>query len=256
MLPQPFPDPLEGLNRISYAITQPIDRFVLRPAAIAYKTVVPKPARDGARNAIANLFEPVVFLNDLLQLHPKRALHTLGRFVVNSAIGLGGAFDIAKRASFHLSHHNNGFSDTLGYYGIGPMFYIYLPVTGPTSLRDIAGEFGDSFAQPRLLYRISHPGSHSSIFRTTLKFGKIGTVIAISDGLDRRAESDDDLRAIKNGSVDPYAALRADYLQDRAGEVASLRADGTNAAPTTEFSDPLDDPAAKHSPPPSDRPAK
>jgi len=256
VLPQPFPDPLEGLNRVSYAITQPIDHLVLRPAAMVYKTVVPKPARDGARNAIGNLFEPVVFLNDLLQLHPKRALHTLARFVVNSAIGLGGAFDIAKREPFHLAHHNNGFSDTLGYYGIGPMFYVYMPIRGPTSLRDIVGEFGDSLAQPRLLHRISHPVSHSSIFRATLKFGKIGTVIAITDGLDRRAENDDELRAIRNDSVDPYAALRADYLQDRAGEVASLRANGTKAAPTTEFSDPLDDPAAQHSPPPSDKPAK
>ena len=100
-----FSDPLEFVNRIFFAITQPIDRFIIRPAAIVYKTVVPEPARDGVRNVLRNLGEPIVFVNDLLQLRPDRAIRTLGRFLINTVFGLGGLFDVAKRKPINIPHH-------------------------------------------------------------------------------------------------------------------------------------------------------
>ncbi len=106
---------------------------------MVYKAVVPRPARDGARNAIANVTAPVVFVNDLLQLRPLRALRTLGRFLINSTIGAFGLFDIAQRKPFNLPRRTNSFGNTLGYYGIGPVMYLYLPVLGPTTLRDTIG---------------------------------------------------------------------------------------------------------------------
>ena len=248
--PKSFPDPLEAINRISYAISQPIDRFVLRPAAMIYKTVVPKPARDGARNAISNFGEPIVFLNDIVQLRPKRAIRTLGRFLVNSILGLGGLFDIAKRRPFHLVHHNNGFGDTLGYYGIGPLIYVYLPVLGPTTLRDTVGQYGDSYFLDRNLHKLIHPNGRSRYFRTQPKLGKSGTILTVVSGLDQRVENDDDLRAITQDSVDPYAALRASYLQDRAGEIAELKAHEGHAPATEGFNDPLVDPATPAPPAP------
>jgi phospholipid-binding lipoprotein MlaA len=240
--PKAFPDPLEPINRIFYAISQPIDRFILRPAAMVYKTVVPKPARDGARNAISNFGEPIVFINDVVQLRPKRAIRTLGRFLINSVLGLGGLFDIAKRKPFNIKHHNNGFSDTLGYLGIGPLFYLYVPVLGPTNFRDMIGQYGDSYFWDRNLHKLIHPNGRPNYFRTQPRLGKSGTIISVISGLDQRAESDEDLKAITHDSVDPYAALRANYLQDRAGEIAQLKArDG--AAPATQgFDDPLVDP--------------
>lgn len=241
--PKAFPDPLEPINRISYAISQPIDRFVLRPAAMVYKTVIPKPARDGARNAISNFGEPIIFLNDVVQLRPKRAIRTLGRFLINSILGLGGIFDIAKRKPFHIEHHNNGFADTLGYIGIGPILYVYLPVLGPTTLRDSAGSYGDSYFWDRNLHKLIHPNGRSPYFRTQPKLGKSGTIITVISGLDQRAENDDDLIRFKRDSVDPYAALRASYLQDRAGEIAALKAKDGEAPATEGFSDPLVDPA-------------
>jgi phospholipid-binding lipoprotein MlaA len=241
--PKAFPDPLEPINRISYAISQPIDQLILRPAAMIYKTVIPKPARDGARNAISNFGEPIVFLNDVIQLRPKRAIRTLGRFLINSILGLGGIFDIAKRKPFHIEHHNNGFADTLGYIGIGPILYVYLPVLGPTTLRDSAGSYGDSYFWDRNLHKLIHPNSNSPYFRTQPKLGKSGTIITVISGLDQRAENDDDLKRFKSDSVDPYAALRASYLQDRAGEIAWLRAKDGEAPATEGFNDPLVDPA-------------
>ncbi|MBU6268022.1 MAG: VacJ family lipoprotein, partial [Sphingomonadales bacterium] len=51
-------DPLQPINRVFYAINRPIDRFVFRPAAMAYKAVLPKPVRDGARNFLQLIDEP------------------------------------------------------------------------------------------------------------------------------------------------------------------------------------------------------
>jgi len=237
-------DPFMPLNRISYAITQPIDRFILRPAAIAYTKVVPAPLRDGARNAIQNLSEPLVIFNDLLQLRPGRAVRGVARIVLNSVIGIGGLFDVAKRKPFAIPHHANGFGDTFGYYGVGPIFYLYLPVLGPTTLRDTAGGYVDDLAQPRLLYKISHPDSDKPVWSTRINLGTTGTIISIVDGLDKRAENDQELESIRNTSVDPYAALRANYLQDRAGEIAALRAKDGKPAANPHMDDPLADPAA------------
>ena len=241
--PQPFPDPLEPINRISYAISQPIDTLILRPAAMVYKAVIPKPARDGARNAISNFGEPIVFLNDVLQLRPDRAIRTLGRFLINSVLGLGGIFDIAKRPPFNIAHRNNGFADTLGVIGIGPIMYVYVPILGPTNLRDMVGQYGDSYFSDRNLHKLIHPNGRSNYFRTQPKLGKSGTIITIIDGLDQRVENDDDLREINENSIDPYAAMRASYLQDRAGEIAELRAKDGEAPVNTQLDDPLVDPA-------------
>jgi phospholipid-binding lipoprotein MlaA len=237
-------DPLAPINRVSYAITQPIDRFILRPAAVVYKTVVPHPLRDGARNAIRNLNDPVIVLNDLLQLHPGRAIKSTVRFILNSTVGLGGLFDVARRKPFHIPHHANGFGDTLGFYGVPPLLYLYLPVLGPATLRDLAGEYVDDLAHPRLLYKITHPDSDKPIWKARTNLGKIGTAIRIVDGLDQRAEADDDLARIRADSVDPYARLRADFLQDRAGEIAALKAKDGAPPQNPSLEDPLTDPAA------------
>jgi phospholipid-binding lipoprotein MlaA len=240
--PRIFPDPLEPLNRISYAITRPIDRFILRPLAITYKTVVPKPAREGARNLIGNASEPIVFVNDLLQLRPDRALRTLLRFVINSAIGVFGLFDIAKRKPFHLPHRNNSFGNTLGYYGIGPVAYLYLPVFGPTTLRDRIGQIGDAFVRDPLLDKALSPRSGRRVYRDSPQLGTTGTVIGVVEGLDLRAENDAELRTIQEDSIDPYAALRANFMQDRAGEIAALKSKDGVAPEVDGFRDPLIDP--------------
>ena len=254
-LPVPRPiaglaDPLEGFNRVSYAISQPIDRFVLRPVALAYKKIVPHPFRDGIRNAIANLRAPIILVNDVAQLRPRRALHTLVRFVLNTLIGAGGLFDVARRHPFSLPGHPNGFADTLGYYGVGPGFYVYLPVLGPSSLRDGVGGVVDLLAEPHLATRLIRPGRRRlpSVTNKTVFFGQINfdlnAGIDIASGVSRRAEYDEALEAMRHQSVDPYATLRASYQQDRAGEIAALRARKGRAVPAPELDDPLSDPAA------------
>ena len=257
--PPPPSDPLRGFNRVSYKISQPIDRFVMRPVAIAYLHVVPHPLRDGIHNFLSNLSEPVVFVNDVLQLRFKRALHTAARMAVNTAFGAGGLFDVAKRPYFKLADHPNGFGDTLAYYGVGSGPYLYLPVLGPTNFRDAVGGVGDLLAQPRLLGKMINPDSDKPFFRSSLHLGHIGSAQMVAGGVDERARAEDGLQAIKAGSVDPYATLRSSYMQARAGEIAALKAKGDGnpdaAAKIPALDDTLSDPASAPSSPSIPAPA-
>jgi phospholipid-binding lipoprotein MlaA len=234
-------DPLEGFNRVSFEFSQAVDKLLIRPAAMVYRTVIPKPLRDGAHNALENIGEPLVFLNDFLQLRPKRMLHTFLRFLVNSTLGIGGLFDVAKSKPFGLPHHDNSFGDTLGYYGVKAGPYIYLPILGPTTLRDALGS-SENLIEPML---IGSPFDRSDYQIST-------TVVS---GLDQRERNDDELKAMLRGAIDPYATFRADYLQNRAGEIASLKAKPGEEPAVGAFDDPLTDPLADPAaaPPPGER---
>jgi len=224
-------DPLEGFNRTMFGIHQGIDHAVFRPAAMGYKQVVPRPVRSGLRNALSNLTEPFIFVNFLLQGKPGKAVETLGRFVVNSTFGVGGLFDVAKTKDFKLPHRPNGFGTTLAFYGVGPGPYIFLPFIGPTTLRDLLGNSADDALLPLVA------GKPFNSMEYQLITGGIG-------GLDLRAESDADLRALFDGAVDPYATLRSVYLQNRAAEVEEAKGHATTAPQQAapELTDPLNDP--------------
>lgn len=221
-------DPLEGFNRAMFSVHQFFDRHLIRPAAKAYEKVIPKAVRKGLRHFFSNLQEPIVFVNDVLQLKPKRAAGTFGRFVVNSTVGIGGVLDVAKTRDFRLPHHDNGFGNTLGRYGVGPGPYLFLPLLGPSDFRDFAGSQADGFALP---LAIGSPFDRAEYVAPR----------AVITGLDLRAQADGALGALLGGAVDPYATLRSAYLQDRAASVAELR--HGNKPTASPLDDPLTDPA-------------
>ena len=109
-------DPIEPFNRAMYAVHQGIDRVVLRPVAVAYRDVVPQPLRTGIRNVLGNLRTPVILANDMLQGEPRRAGDTLGRFLINSTLGLGGIFDVAGN-QFGVKGHSEDYGQTLARLG-------------------------------------------------------------------------------------------------------------------------------------------
>jgi phospholipid-binding lipoprotein MlaA len=95
-------DPLADLNAKSYVVIQAVDQAVVGPVSMGYKSGMPRPLRLGLRNFLRNLEEPVIAFNYLLQLKPGRAVKSVGRFAVNSTIGVGGLVDMAKRKPFNL----------------------------------------------------------------------------------------------------------------------------------------------------------
>ncbi|TPG55354.1 VacJ family lipoprotein [Sphingomonas glacialis] len=222
-------DPLEGFNRTMFSIHQFLDRIAFRPIAMVYKAVVPKPLRTGIRHVFSNVGEPLVFANDVLQLKPKRAIKTVGRFLVNSTIGIGGVLDVAKTSEFNLPHHDNNFGTTLGHYGIGPGPYIFLPLVGPSDFRD----FGAGVAQGQ---------TYAFTIGTPFDRAEYRVSEAVLTGLDMRVEADGALKALLASAIDPYATLRSAYLQDRAVSIAETH--GAKAAAASALDDPLTDPAA------------
>ncbi len=202
-------DPLESLNAASYEAVQAVDEAIVAPITHGYMKAVPGQARAGIHNFINNLDEPIVFLNFLLQLKPGKAFETLGRFVINSTLGVLGLVDVAKRKPFNLPRRSNGLADTLGYYGVKTGPYLFLPLIGPTTLRDLFGRVIDLSILPLAGKPFNKPAF-------VLAKGTLSS-------LDDRAQQDETLKRIREESGDPYLATREYYLKTREAEIDVLR---------------------------------
>lgn len=208
-------DPLAAINEQSYEATQAVDRAVIGPVARSFEHTVPKPVRDGLRNFFINLHEPIVFVNYLLQLKPGKAAETAGRFAINSTVGVAGLVDFAKRRPINLPRRKNSFADTLGYYGVGPGPFLFLPLIGPTTLRDLLGGGVDRMMMPLYL--------GAPFNKPVFNIGTGGVHM-----LDRRAEFDDQLNQLR-AARNPYIATRSYYLWRRQAEIDGLH--GRKIAP-------------------------
>ncbi|GGK16813.1 MlaA family lipoprotein [Luteimonas terricola] len=145
-LPGASHDPWEGWNRRVHGFNMAIDRAVAEPLARAYMKAVPRPMRLGVGNFFSNLGQPVSALNALLQGKPKQAGQSLGRFLVNATIGVGGLFDPASR--MHIPNRSEDFGQTLGVWGWETSRYVELPLFGPRTVRDVFGLVGDGQVSP------------------------------------------------------------------------------------------------------------
>jgi len=209
-------DPLQQVNASSFAATQAVDRAFVGPVALTYKRTVPKPVRTGLRNVLNNLREPVVFLNFLLQLKPGKAVETVSRFSINSTVGVAGLIDVAKKKPFNLPRRPNGFANTMGYYGVKPGPFLFVPLIGPTTLRDLIGGGIDRLVLP---LSVGEPFNKA--------YYSIPT--GVFSALDYRAEFDEQLNKLREDYPDPYAAARAYYLNRRQAEIDALHAKGGKA---------------------------
>src|SRR6476660_2732175 len=130
-------DPFEKMNRSVFERNMRFNHSVIYPAAKAYHNVVPEPVRNSIDNFVSNLDEPFVFANDLLQLRLEAATTTVGRFAINSTVGVGGLFDVATKQK--LPQQSGDFGQTLYVWGMRNSPYLVLPVIGPTNVRDLLG---------------------------------------------------------------------------------------------------------------------
>lgn len=211
-------DPLQDVNVTSYRVVQSVDRAIVGPVATGYQGIVPEPVRDGLGNALRNLSEPVNFLNFLLQFKIGKAAETLGRFAVNSTFGVGGLFDVAKTEPFNLPYRRNGFANTLGFYGVEPGPYFYLPLIGSTTLRDLAGNSIDMLVVPTT---VGAPFNRTAYAVPT----------TVLKQLNDRIEGDAEIERLQKESADPYVETRTLYLEMRQREIDALKGkDGDVAA--------------------------
>ncbi len=194
------PDPLESVNRKTFAFNEGLDKVVLKPAATAYQAVLPQPVRTGVSNFFANLGDPWSGINLMLQGRVKDGLSDFARFGTNSTVGLLGLLDVAT--GWGMPRHGQAFGDTLGAWGVGGGAYLVLPVFGPTDVRGVAALPVNSMAS--LQGQVNDVGARNAM-----------TALNI---VDKRAQMLKVTKMIDEAALDKYLFVRDGYLQRRAAK--------------------------------------
>ena len=190
-------DPWQGFNRGIFWFNDKLDVYVLEPVATGYDWVVPHRAQTSVANFFRNVRVPVVVGNDLLQGKLQAAATEVGRFAVNTTVGVVGLFDPAS--GWGLVSPEEDFGQTLGWWGAGTGPYLVLPILGPSTIRDGAG----------LLVDI--PMSVAPFFvNSYILYGA-----RVFEVVNYRAQVLDTARQAKEASVDYYTFMRNAYLQRR-----------------------------------------
>jgi len=189
-------DPFERVNRVTYHFNDALDRAVLKPVAVGYRKITPRPVRTSVSNFIDNLSYTTTVANDLLQLKFKPFFQDTGRLVVNTTVGIGGLFDPASRIGLQKNEEDLGL--TFGHWGAGPGPYIVIPFLGPSDVRDGIGRIGDIFTDPRHY----------------IKNGWVSWSLWGVQVVDTRSRLLDTEKVLE-GAYDKYSFLRNVYLQRR-----------------------------------------
>jgi len=210
-------DPLEPANRVGYEINNALDTAIMEPTARAYRYVVPGVVRTGIDNVLDNLGTPVKLGNDMLAGKPRRAGDTTMRFLINTTAGMLGFFDVASGLGF--KKHDTDFGLTLGSWGVSEGPYLFLPVLGPSSPRELTGFVTDRVADP-----FTWVGQGTAVQALGWSRTGIGAVNA-------REKVLDPVEQTKKTALDPYATFRSLYRQYRAASLQKLEADNRATIP-------------------------
>ena len=208
-------DCFENINRATFKFNQVLDGAILEPIAKAYR-FLPPPVRVGTGNALNNLSNLVTIPNNFLQGDFKKAGVNVGRFIINTTIGVVGLFDVAEKIGFP-EYEKEDYGQTLGVMGVGPGCYLVLPVLGPSTIRDTAGSFVNIFGGDAW-YNASVSGNNEFLSKSDYVMTKIIT------GIDFRAKNIDSFENLEKNSMDFYASVRSLYLQDRQKKILNKKA--------------------------------
>jgi phospholipid-binding lipoprotein MlaA len=194
---RPDTDPLEAMNRKVFWFNDKVDVYALEPVATGWDKIAPDQVKQSLANFFQNLRFPIVTLNDLLQGKLVPAASDVGRFAVNTTVGVLGFFDPAT--GWGLEAHNEDFGQTLGWWGLPPGPYLVLPLLGPSNPRDAVGTVTDSFAAV-------YPWFIDIVYTASARGVDI---------INTRARFLQEVRQAKEASVDYYEFVRNTYEQHR-----------------------------------------
>ncbi|RMF67506.1 MAG: VacJ family lipoprotein [Alphaproteobacteria bacterium] len=205
-------DPYESWNRGVFKANMVLDRYVMRPVAWVYRTVLPDFVERMISNGFANAGMPLVFANTLLQGDLKRSGQALGRFLVNSTLGIAGVADPASEMG--IPKVDEDFGQTLAVWGVKEGPYLVLPLLGPSNPRDAVGFAVDAIADP---FMIGMDKLDVHNLQLSLSLGNI---------VEARARHWDDVNTLLE-ATDPYALARSAYRQRRAYLISNGRPEQT-----------------------------
>lgn len=212
-------DPWEPFNTKVFDFNWQLDRWVLKPIAKGYNYVVPNIVQVGVTNIFYNSRATPRFLNNVFQGKFKGAGIEVGRFLINTTVGIGGFFDVAQRFSLTTPEEDTG--QTLGFYGVPPGPYLMIPILGPYTVRDLVGYAGDIALNP--IYWLILPTMHNiDSIPTVVDIDERAATYLISFGarttevVNDRSLNLEKFEGVEESTVDLYSAVRNAYLQKRA----------------------------------------
>tara|TARA_B100001245_G_scaffold30613_1_gene19760 strand:- start:862 stop:1665 length:804 start_codon:yes stop_codon:yes gene_type:complete len=197
----------EGVSRAVFKFNHGLDKALFKPIALGYRAL-PVPIRNGTGNMADNLRSLLSISNNVLQGDLRGAGNKVGRFVINSTVGILGIWDPASKLGFEKLGKED-FGQTLGKWGIESGCYFVLPVLGPTTARDAVGLIGNTFLDP--VYQITHNNEVMDRSYSEHNYYYYRGTGAI----DFRAKNIESFDSVEKNSMDLYASMKSLYLQNR-----------------------------------------
>ena len=196
-------DPFERVNRVVFSFNETADQYVIKPIAEGYKFVLPEFVRTGVTNFFGNINDVLIGANNLLQGKPANAASDIGRFFINSTVGVLGLFDVAT--DMGLDKNREDFGQTLGVWGFSDGPYIVMPFFGASNVRDTVGFVVDVKTDFMI-----NTNKLNSDEKTAINGLRI---------INRRADLLDAGQLLEDAAFDKYSFLRDGYLQRRRNQI-------------------------------------
>ncbi|WP_303784753.1 VacJ family lipoprotein [Azovibrio restrictus] len=195
-------DPYEGFNRAMFEVHEGIDKAALKPLAKGYDAVVPLPARMGVHNFYENVWDLNRGANALFQGKGEEGMTGFGRLLINSTVGIFGLFDVASELG--LDQGEEDFGQTLAVWGVSDGPYVFLPIIGPNTARDLVGWGVDQVFYPLWWDLDDVPLRNSLIALRAVEYRA------------RLLPAD---KVVEEAALDKYAYIRSAYLQRRHSQI-------------------------------------
>ena len=190
-------DPFEASNRLMYKINEPLVEYVAKPVADLYTTLTPSFFRTAVTNYVNNIDDLFSIINDGLQGKWDKMGNDMARVMINTGFGFGGLIDIASDAG--IPRGMEDFGQTFGYWGIAQGPYLFIPLWGPTTVRDGTGSI------LRLLWSPTNEIPNVAVRNTVYGLVTVNETPGIVDSMS----------LIDKAALDPYTFVRRAYLQRR-----------------------------------------
>jgi phospholipid-binding lipoprotein MlaA len=207
---------LKKTSRAIFKFNQGLDKTLFKPIAKGYLKL-PRPVKKASGNFVNNLSSLLTLPNNLLQGDVEGAGNTLGRFVLNSTVGVFGLFDPASSLGAKPNSRED-FGQTLGVHGMDTGCYFMLPVLGPTTARDFVGKIGDTFLDP--VYMVTK--GDSEILNRSYSEHSYYYYKGV-DATDFRSKNVSTFDNLEKNSIDLYASVKSLYLQNRKQKISNSK---------------------------------
>jgi phospholipid-binding lipoprotein MlaA len=196
-------DPWEPFNEKMFAFNYRVDKYVLKPIAKGYNFIMPDELQKMVDRGFTNINWVPRFVNSVLQGKWSGAGRELARFLINSTIGIGGLWDMAKQ-EWGIEPSKEDFGQTLGFYGVPPGPFLVLPFMAPSTVRDSIGTAVDGAMDPLSYY---------------IPFIWDRLLMRIGNLINERSLNLDLFEGVEESTVDLYTSVRNGYLQRRARQI-------------------------------------